>query len=284
MSMAEPHPILQRFSPFSGFVKSGMSVDFTGIAVDPRFFDPAAEVDQTPKFVETGVPGFTGEGYFDLIAVAQAVDAARDVFCMAELGAGYGYWIGVGGGLARQRELQPYLIGVEADPGHFAMMRQHLQTNNFEPSQLNLINAAIAADDGTVLFAAGASHEWWGQAVVRGKDIPLQFQDAAVRETRSISLNTVLADIDRLDVLHMDVQGVELEVLQSAVNAVSRKVRTLIVATHSKEIESGLRQLFAGWESVCDFTLQDVNLTEYGEITFGVGLQIWLNPAFAGRW
>jgi FkbM family methyltransferase len=277
--MSIHHPIFEKFRPFQGIVAGGFIVDFAGICVDPRFFDPSASFDPTPKPVQTTYPICGGEGYFDLIAVARTVDDSRSSFVIVELGAGYGYWLAEGGALARQRGLEVRLIGVEADPGHFAMMQQHLRTNGFNPSQHTLIEAAIAPTDGVVYFAAGESHKWWGQAVVSRPDISIGFEGAVVREVRSVSLNSILARAEAVDVLHMDVQGVELAVLQSAIESVRDKVRTLIVGTHSREIEHGLRNLFTGWNSLFDFPMGQVNSTEYGDISFGDGVQIWENPA-----
>jgi len=277
--MSVHHPIFEKFHPFRGTVTAGFIVDFSGVGVDPRFSDPGVVFDHTPKLVETTFPVCNGESYFDLIAVARAVDDARASFIIIELGAGYGYWLAQGGALARQRGLEVGLIGVEADPGHFAMLQQHLRNNGFSPSQCTLIEAAIAPNDGVVYFAAGESHKWWGQAVVPRPDISLGFEGAVVREVRSISLSSILTKVSAVDVLHMDVQGVELAVLQSAIEPVRGKVRTLIIGTHSHEIEHGLRELLGGWTPVYDFPMGQVNSTEYGDIFFGDGVQIWQNPS-----
>ena len=94
-----------------------------------------------------------------------------------------------------------------------------------------------------------------------------------------MSLETLFADVDRLDVLHMDVQGVELDVLRASKATVDRKVSTLIVGTHSTQIEAGLRELFADWRPMFDFAMGRRNATDFGEVDFGDGLQVWINPA-----
>jgi hypothetical protein len=94
--MAAYHPIFDRFPPFEGVVPAGFTADFSGVLVDPRMFDPEASAPAEPRFMRIGTPSCTGEGYFDLIALAHAVDAARERFVMIELGAGYGYWLSEG--------------------------------------------------------------------------------------------------------------------------------------------------------------------------------------------
>src|SRR5690349_17864522 len=107
--VAAYHPIFDRFPYFEGHVPAGFVVDFSGVLVDPRMFNPEVLASGEARFMRIGPPSCTGDGYFDLIAVAHAVDRARERFVMIELGAGYGYWLSQGGGLARRRGLSPYL-------------------------------------------------------------------------------------------------------------------------------------------------------------------------------
>jgi FkbM family methyltransferase len=279
--MAAYHPIFDRFPPFEGVVPAGFTADFSGVLVDPRMFDPEAPAPAEPRFMRIGTPTCTGEGYFDLIALAHAVDAARGRFVMIELGAGYGYWLSEGGGLARRRGLAPFLVGVEADPGHFELMRRHLANNGFKPEESRLFEAAVPPVDGEVYFTVGP--EWgWGQAIVDDPNYRQEGTDGQVHQIPAIALTTILADLEWVDALHMDVQGVEFEVLQAAKSEVDRKVRTLIIGTESPTIETNLRALFEGWHSLFDFRMGEVNRTEYGDIQFGDGLQVWVNPVARG--
>ena len=165
------HPVFDRFPALDMTVPAGFQADFAGALLDPRMFDPDAAVSEAPQHVRAGPPGCSGEGYFDLIAVADAVDAARGRFVMAELGAGYGYWLSEGGGLARRKGLKPYLIGVEGDPGHFRMMQKHLAYNDYAPEDYRLLEAAVAPQDGEVFFCTGDA--WgFGQAIVSSADFP----------------------------------------------------------------------------------------------------------------
>ena len=96
-----------------------------------------------------------------------------------------------------------------------------------------------------------------------------------------MTLDQILTKHDRVDLIDLDVQGAELEVLSSAMEPLSRKVKRLHIGTHSAKIEEGLRKLFSshGWDNVNDYRCQSLNQTPYGEIEFQDGVQTWVNPA-----
>ena len=68
----------------------------------------------------------------EYIAVADSVKRAGSRYCIAELGAAWGPWIGLGGVMARNRAVKEIeLIGVEALPARFELLRRHLAVNRF---------------------------------------------------------------------------------------------------------------------------------------------------------
>ena len=71
----------------------------------------------------------------------------------------------------------------------------------------------------------------------------------------SITLAALLNGLPPVDLIHMDVQGVEYEVLKDAGPLLAAGVRRMAIATHTPEAEAGLRRLFRdlGWRNVFDF-------------------------------
>jgi FkbM family methyltransferase len=270
------HPIAERFRPFSGPVAAGYDVDSLGVFYDVQMFDPTAERPPA-RDCERQILEFSGEGYFDWIELLQAVDTASGSFTMVELGAGYGYWSMEAALAARQRDLASRLVAIEAEPIHYEMMLRHLRDNGVDPDAHDVRCAAVAPQDGTVLFETGNSLGWWGQAIVDSAD-PRANDGREIRSVPAVSLTSLLAPLDRVNVLHMDVQGVELDVLTAAFDVVTAKVDRIIIGTHSPAIEAGLRQLFGEWTPVCDYRMGEANATPFGDTTFGDGLQIWRNP------
>lgn len=271
-------PIVQRFQPFSGPVAEGRQVDCLGVMFEDRLFNPDAEL-KPAREVQTELLAFSGEAYFDWLEMLRAVDAAKDTFTMIELGAGYGYWLSQGAAAARQRGLKLRLTALEAEPSHHAMLLRHLAGNGILESEHDLRFAAVAAQTGEAWFETGEALSWWGQSVIDDPDAYVG-QSKNLRRVPAYSLTSILEPLDHVDLLHMDVQGVELEVLTAAFAEVERCVSRIIIGTHGHDIEDGLRALFRGWTPVYDFKFEATNATEYGDCLFGDGLQVWRNPKF----
>ena len=92
--------------------------------------------------------------------------------------------------------------------------------------------------------------------------------------------NSILASLDRVDLIDCDIQGAELDVVRAAAEAVNSKVSRFHIGTHSAEIEAGLRQFFhgLGWRKLNDYGMGKQNETPFGMINFVDGVQSWLNP------
>jgi FkbM family methyltransferase len=272
------HPIFTRYCPFRGLVRPGFTSDWLGVLVEERLFAPNAPINETNvRFVEMEFPDGAGPGTFDLIAICKAVDRARDVFTMFELGAGYGYWLTQGTAAALQRDLAVKLVGVEAEPTHYQMMLQHLRNNNIDPTEHAIIEVALAPEDGEVFFRIGNPLECWGQSVLPDQNA-VTASDAA-RKIKAISLGTLLLSYDHVNVIHMDIQGLEFKVIDSCADLLDQRAETLIIGTHGKQIEEELRRLLRKhhWVAIYDFAVGEVSDTPHGLIAFEDGVQIWEN-------
>ena len=95
------------------------------------------------------------------------VTAQPNCFVMMELGAGWGPWLAAGAVACRSRGLHDVrLLGVEADPGRFALMQTHLADNGVPPDAQTLICAAVGVEAGNA--------RWRGSAIrlTRGAPAP----------------------------------------------------------------------------------------------------------------
>ena len=147
---------------------------------------------------------------------------------MAELGAGWGPWLVRGAFAARQQpEISTVeLLGVEADPTHFAWMRQHFSDNGLNPDAHTLLNAAAAGWAGTVSFPVNENpDDDYGTSIA-----------SAARAARTITVPAhTLPDLlgrfsGPVDFLHVDIQGAEYEALPSAMDAMTAQVRSVMMA------------------------------------------------------
>ena len=164
-----------------------------------------------------GIIEHPDEQVFEFIDLFETVDAARDTFTMCELGAGFGRWLVAGAAAAQTRGLKVNLIGVEAEHAHFEMMRQHFIDNGINPDTHTLIKAAVTAEGAPAYFTQGHSREWWGQGILPAPDLGFgDWPQATVERVHGVSLSSILAPLQKIDFIDMDIQGAEFDVLASA--------------------------------------------------------------------
>ena len=230
-----------------------------------------------------GFPEYSEE-FFEWIDLLEAIEEAEDLFTMIELGAGHGRWLVAGAVAARSRGLNIRLVGVEAESNHFAMMRQHFIDNDIDPNAHTLIPSAVTSDGKPAYFTQGHSHEWWGQSVLPSADYGFgNWPHAKVERVEGISLSTILAPLERVDLIDLDIQGAEFDVLASAKDNLP-KVKHIHIGTHGPEIEKDLIALFSdlGWTARYCYHCGTIADTDYGPIRFLDGVQSWINPPLMG--
>ncbi len=274
------HPVFASFGRFHGVVPSHYHANFLGVVTRNAFIagmiTALGHKPPDPGDVEVDYPAFDEE-YFEWIDLLEAVLEAQDAFTMIELGAGYGRWLVNAAAAARQRrgDLRITLVGVEAEPTHFAWMTQHFQDNGLDSQKHVLIEAAIDTHDGIASFYVGNPDEWYGQRIADTGDT-----ERPIRKVKTISLSQVLGGIESVDLIDLDIEGAELAVLTSAIGELNRRVKRIHIGTHTRDIEQGLRALFRehAWYKRNDYEVGGVELTQWGRISFNNGVQTWINP------
>lgn len=225
------------------------------------------------------------EQIFEWVTIAETILRAGDRYVMADLGAGYGRWIVNAALLARRFGRTPYVIGVEAEDMHFAWREEHLADNQISLPERRLFHAPVTGERQDVAFTIGHSKEWYGQAVLSSREAGFgDWPNARVEMRRSIVLEDIIGDVPVVDLLDLDIQGMEAEVVTSSIDLIGRRVKRLHIGTHSREIEDTLRRLMtvAGWCPRFDYPCATSNHpTPAGPINFEDGLQSWINPRLA---
>jgi FkbM family methyltransferase len=226
-----------------------------------------------------------------------AIELAGPKCTAVALGAGWGRWI-VGFAFAAQRRGRDYhIVGVEAEPQHFKWMERHLRDNNLPPEKSRLIHAAANSYTGTCYFMVGNAQGWYGQAVVSEAQFKseafqkeLHASGASAEAMPCVDLNEIFAGLDRVDYLHMDIQGSEADVLLACPELLDERVAVVNIGTHSELIERRLRRHFTehGWLCRYDIPMNAtikaaVEGKEPSEIAFGDGVFVWHNPRLTGR-
>jgi len=291
--MPQFHPVFNLLSPYAGGPEPGFSIDFLGIKTRSEF----------EGAVSSGMPGTPdppNEEYFEWICLFESIFAAQNEYTMMELGAGYGRWsVRAAAALRQLRKLPFHLVAVEGEPSHYRRLQQNMSNSHIPPEACTLIHGVVGEDREDVLFYVGNSSEvnpgaCYGQAIVKeyesvdesppgsyeGYDVFKLKSGCTAVKTRSYLLTEILPETDRIDLIDFDVQGEELKIISAAIDMLDRKVARLFIATHSEEVEVGLRRLLAqhGWQCLADYPCQHTCQTLWGRIYFGDGVQSWVNP------
>jgi len=252
-----------------------------------------------PAYFNPGSPPsnlILNEEYFEWIDLAEAAASAKNNFLMFELGAGYGRWcINAMIALKFLNPIPFHFIAVEAERSHFQFLKDYFSAHGLNLEEHRLIEAAVDTLEGHALFHMGDPNVWYGQCLDSRKLShrilnslknayfnlrTVKKMDRRKEVVRTITLNSILADYERIDLIDLDIQGAELEVLKASVDLLNQKVKRVHVGTHSKEIDRGLEELFRnqGWKNLHLYPLFSTCETPYGRVSFGDGVQSWINP------
>ena len=226
----------------------------------------------------------------EYVAVADSVRRARSRYCIAEIGAGWGPWVGLGGVLARNRGLKEIeLLAIEALPARYELLRAHLHANGFRPNagddtvlegvSCRLVNGAATPTRKEVFFPDVAITDMGSAFSERGEDRDYRGMRVQNLRVQGYPLAEILRD-SRVDLLHVDVQGAELGLIEANLDLLAQQVDAMMIATHSRVIEGALIGLLYdnGWvlelEKPCRvaWTARPVTLEAMTEVD---GCQYW---------
>ena len=186
------------------------------------------------------------------LGLLKSAVSARDRYRVLELGAGWGPWLSAGYAAARRCGISDFrLVAVEADPGHASFIVQHLKDNGISELYYEIIQAAVGTTTGMLKWPAldnSSTHYglrpskneealYNGQRFDKYIDVPIA------------TVNDLLCKQTTWDLVHVDIQGHEVEVCQSALKELTARVRWLVIGTHSRKIDGDLMEMFwkTGW-------------------------------------
>jgi FkbM family methyltransferase len=242
------------------------------------------------------IPGDYHADTTEWLGVLKAVLASTNCFIAMELGAGIGPWLVASTVAARLRGIDDIrLLGVEADPGRYALMVQNLRDNNIDPNEHTLICGGVGTVSGRAKWPRIADpRNFSGGRPIRShgdRQESLDSEDVkyleglldGVVDVNIISFEELLGTQPRWDLVHLDVQGTEVELCTACIANMSKCVRYLVVGTHSRKLDGDLLALMysAGWnlehEKPVEFTYNK-QLQSLERMTRTDGVQVWRNP------
>jgi FkbM family methyltransferase len=264
----------------------GFLVDFMGSRIrTTSVWKEARTLDG--QLIGIPVPADFHAEAIEWIGLLKAVRTAVDQYVAMELGAGFGPWVIAGGVAARHRGIKNIrLCAVEGYSHHFRCLRQNFADNGFEPDQHALFEAAVGVRGGVaewpVVEDSSASEEWGFRPIqATGDYTGRQFQKT--KRVDVISMLDLVVREPRWDLIHLDVQGHEVDICRSCIEELNARVRWIVAATHSRKIDGDFLDLMcrAGWllehEKPAKFAFVP-NPTTLEAMTTLDGTQVWRNP------
>jgi FkbM family methyltransferase len=193
-----------------------------------------------------------------------------------ELGAGRAPWcMAVAGvvrfGLVPSPPISYRLLAVEAEPAHYEWGREHLLSQDIAAE---FVYGAVTGDVGVCRFDASTDPvEHMGQAVRTNGNIEVPcFTIDHLRESHGF---------DRIDLVHMDIQGMEVEAVRGAKRSLAeQRIDYLIVGTHGRSREYEVARIMAATHDLivelpADGSLRLEGFTKPFHSTGGDGVQVY---------
>ena len=257
----------------------GQITNFLGVHVNVRFFSGMQDMGGTVE----GIPhicNFHAE-VTEWAAALRAVDLSKNTFTVCELGAGFGCWMVNTAVAAKKRGLIVKAIGVEADEEHARWMAEHCAQNGISSDEFIAIRAIAGPHDGVALFPvvddSSATYGLEPRFFHREETARAALESGRFTKLPMVSADTIFGHSERIDLLHIDIQGGEADFIRSALSILQQRVAYIVIGTHSRSIEGQIiADLTAatGWdleiEKPCDFYLPGLH-------THQDGLQAWRN-------
>ena len=218
-------------------------------------------------------------------AVLRAIDIHQGgEFVMGELGCGWGCWIGIAGLAAKARGLTVKLFGVEGDAKHVNWAEESMLANGFSRREFTIVKAVASQQEGHALFPvsiAGTVH-YGLEPIFNASEIRVKqaTREGTHRVIPMQSLAKIFRSEERIDLLHIDIQGSESDLVERSLQFLTESVAYLAIGTHSRVIEGKLIQLL-GSSSAWSLEIERPAIFSIGEqgalCTVVDGVQGWRN-------
>lgn len=231
----------------------GKITDFFGIRTSSFLHPWAVHLDNQVVDVipipDDSLRAETIEYYATLKSFEMAPEGA---FSMAEIGASYAPWTTFAAVMGARHGRAVQLVAVEASSYLHGLIPVHMAENGVDPDApfIRKVCGAVGRDFGTMHFPVVTSpSDNGGQVTDRAQSVDYLGRQVEHEAVSAYPLSELLPP-GIVDLIHMDVQGVEHDVLSASMDSLNERVRAIFVGTHSRLIEGQLLDLFHahGWE------------------------------------
>lgn len=281
--------ILNRYHATASKAQPGFIVDFIGTRIATDIVWTSAGAQLNGAVLGLPVPGDFHAETIEWIGMLKSVESAGDSFTVIELGAGFGTWAIASAVAARARGIGDIRIAmVEGDPRHCASARRHFVNNGFDPDSHTILHAAVGVENGIAHWPRSdvpASEDGWNHRPNFGDGDYMGRSFDDMMEVQVVAMRDLIAREPEWNLVHIDVQGHEVDIVGSCLEDISQRVHWIVVGTHSRKLDGDFMAMMhgAGWflenEKPAKFTYNRGFPTLEG-MTILDGTQVWRNPRF----
>lgn len=272
---SEAMEVFQQFEDRERKSKPGFVTNFMGGVVDVRFIDWLAAMSGAVEGypIPANIHGYT----IEWLGTLRSVLDAKTSYSIVELGAGWAPWCAVGYVAAKKMGIKDIsLIAVEGDRGKIPFIRDNFEAHGIDESATTIKYGVVGPRDGVAEFPdlSVDANVNYGMAAKFDK-----CENAKTIQVPAFTLETILATSGCIDLLHCDVQGAELDTFRQGMEVAKKKIKRVVISTHSHEIDKELIGLFNGW--ICE----GITSSEFivPSILQKDGCQIWRNPLLTSQ-
>lgn len=242
----DPVALIRKYCIHDVKPSPGHVTNFLGVKVRPKVC-PSALSDRGGTVEPPPLPANWHADIAEWGSCLRAVDLAKNRFVMLELGCGWGCWMNNLGVAARSSGKEIRLYGIEGALEHIELAHEAFSDNKIADNQFTLVNGIAGKSASLALFPKAESGTNWGGTAIFNPSA--EQLESANRSGNYVSIPIVdiaglLRDEPTIDLLHVDIQGAELDLLREVFDVLCTKVRCVMIGTHSKSIEAGLFDLF----------------------------------------
>ena len=241
----------------------------------------------------------------EYVSLVLSLTSQTQSYRVVEAGAGWAPWAVMGIVCARRLGKHATGIAVEADPTRASWAIQHATDNGLttelltgspadiqtalkreSTADLRIVQAAVWHTATTLRFPLLDGTDMGGAVTVESEP-NMDYRGANLThvDVPTVTLNSLLSATVPTDLLHVDVQGMECEVLLPERELIAQRVRFMTIGTHDRSVEGRLQDAFLSeeWalllESPCTAVFDGVKPTLTG-FTTQDGNQVWANSRF----
>lgn len=280
-------------------------VDWAGIRtrIPMLPWAPSALAGTTSDRLPVPTDGYRSEAE-EYVGLALSLTNERTSYRIVEVGAGWAPWAVMGVNLAKRLGKQATGIAVEADATRASWALQHAFDNDIRPvriqgtsaeisehlehsdAELIVVQAACWFEETTLRFPV-LTEDDMGGAVSTELEANMDYRGAFFDhvDVSTVTLQSLIGGEEPTDLLHIDLQGRELDVILPNLELIAQKVRFLAVGTHNRYVEGMLQDqlLKREWallmESPCATLFDGVKPSLTG-FTTQDGNQLYANSRF----